>query len=128
MQDCFFCFFFFQAEDGIRDLTVTGVQTCALPISASFGAGGIARSCGWPDRPRARSGSGPFGPILSGVWQSEHAAALTMYRPRSIVRLAARSFSSAGARPGAASATAAKATGRQFFRRMRFIDFLLVVV
>src|SRR5205085_6311097 len=30
---CFFFFFFFQAEDGIRDLTVTGVQTCALPIS-----------------------------------------------------------------------------------------------
>src|SRR5437867_6422747 len=28
----FFFFFFFQAEDGIRDRTVTGVQTCALPI------------------------------------------------------------------------------------------------
>src|SRR2546427_5997156 len=28
-----FLSFFFQAEDGIRDLTVTGVQTCALPIS-----------------------------------------------------------------------------------------------
>src|SRR5206468_6334828 len=28
-------FFFFQAEDGIRDLIVTGVQTCALPISAA---------------------------------------------------------------------------------------------
>src|SRR2546430_2965780 len=28
-----YIFFFFQAEDGIRDLTVTGVQTCALPIS-----------------------------------------------------------------------------------------------
>src|SRR2546430_4303615 len=28
----FSSFFFFQAEDGIRDLTVTGVQTCALPI------------------------------------------------------------------------------------------------
>src|SRR2546429_8952671 len=28
---CFFCFFF-QAEDGIRDVAVTGVQTCALPI------------------------------------------------------------------------------------------------
>src|SRR5256885_7012543 len=28
------CFFFFQAEDGIRDYKVTGVQTCALPISA----------------------------------------------------------------------------------------------
>src|SRR5262249_15588235 len=26
------CFFFFQAEDGIRDWSVTGVQTCALPI------------------------------------------------------------------------------------------------
>src|SRR5256885_10108404 len=30
-----FVFFFFQAEDGIRDYKVTGVQTCALPISAS---------------------------------------------------------------------------------------------
>src|SRR5437868_12159105 len=29
----FVCFFFFQAEDGIRDRNVTGVQTCALPIS-----------------------------------------------------------------------------------------------
>src|SRR5206468_3161387 len=29
----FLFFFFFQAEDGIRDLIVTGVQTCALPIS-----------------------------------------------------------------------------------------------
>src|SRR2546430_3300770 len=29
-------FFFFQAEDGIRDLTVTGVQTCALPIWMTF--------------------------------------------------------------------------------------------
>src|SRR5688572_33501556 len=29
--------FFFQAEDGIRDLTVTGVQTCALPISIAAG-------------------------------------------------------------------------------------------
>src|SRR5699024_12206683 len=29
-------FFFFQAEDGIRDRNVTGVQTCALPISGCF--------------------------------------------------------------------------------------------
>src|SRR2546429_7054040 len=29
-------FFFFQAEDGIRDVAVTGVQTCALPISQIF--------------------------------------------------------------------------------------------
>ena len=36
--DCccvWFFFFFFQAEDGIRDYKVTGVQTCALPISGS---------------------------------------------------------------------------------------------
>src|SRR2546425_822529 len=33
MYCCFF--FFFQAEDGIRDKLVTGVQTCALPISRS---------------------------------------------------------------------------------------------
>src|SRR2546430_12720835 len=32
-DDVVVSFFFFQAEDGIRDLTVTGVQTCALPIS-----------------------------------------------------------------------------------------------
>src|SRR3989449_817238 len=31
----FWIFFFFQAEDGIRDVAVTGVQTCALPISPS---------------------------------------------------------------------------------------------
>src|SRR5256885_78126 len=33
VNDC--VIFFFQAEDGIRDYKVTGVQTCALPISAS---------------------------------------------------------------------------------------------
>src|SRR2546430_5929847 len=32
-DELWYAFFFFQAEDGIRDLTVTGVQTCALPIS-----------------------------------------------------------------------------------------------
>mgnify|MGYP000209089127 CR=1 FL=1 len=38
MFDFFFFFFlfFFQAEDGIRDDLVTGVQTCALPISAEY--------------------------------------------------------------------------------------------
>src|SRR2546427_8466616 len=33
---CYCFFFFFQAEDGIRDLTVTGVQTCALPIYSAL--------------------------------------------------------------------------------------------
>ena len=36
---CVCCFFFFQAEDGIRDLIVTGVQTCALPISLWYNMG-----------------------------------------------------------------------------------------
>src|SRR2546425_6554091 len=35
-------FFFFQAEDGIRDKLVTGVQTCALPISSSTAKGVVA--------------------------------------------------------------------------------------
>src|SRR6266513_5909774 len=34
-KTCIKFFFFFQAEDGIRDRNVTGVQTCALPISGS---------------------------------------------------------------------------------------------
>src|SRR6266496_3307820 len=47
------CFFFYQAEDGIRDLYVTGVQTCALPISGPS-------SAAWPWRPwpSAAGGSG----------------------------------------------------------------------
>src|SRR5687768_15853870 len=36
MSFLFFLFFFFQAEDGIRDVAVTGVQTCALPISSGY--------------------------------------------------------------------------------------------
>src|SRR5205807_5979753 len=42
----FFFFFFFQAEDGIRDYKVTGVQTCALPIS-SFRRSRSPRRCFW---------------------------------------------------------------------------------
>src|SRR2546427_12631976 len=52
-------FFFFQAEDGIRDLTVTGVQTCALPIwggtgSAGPGPGHAARRLSRRARPARR--------------------------------------------------------------------------
>src|SRR5438132_7675051 len=49
-------FFFFQAEDGIRDHCVTGVQTCALPISP------LARST----PPRASLSSNI--PMLSSTW------------------------------------------------------------
>src|SRR5688572_33433016 len=38
-----FTVFFFQAEDGIRDLTVTGVQTCALPILKRLTAAAAVR-------------------------------------------------------------------------------------
>src|SRR5438046_9432196 len=54
---CFvFFFFFFQAEDGIRDWSVTGVQTCALPICRSGrrarGRPGVRRSVAGPGVPR----------------------------------------------------------------------------
>src|SRR2546425_13301830 len=50
-------FFFFQAEDGIRDKLVTGVQTCALPISRG-GASFTLRAASLPSPSR----SFPFGP------------------------------------------------------------------
>src|SRR2546421_9527007 len=49
-------FFFFQAEDGIRDLIVTGVQTCALPICGAGGA--ILHDLGEHRRPREPSDVG----------------------------------------------------------------------
>src|SRR5256885_9697538 len=56
-----FIFFFFQAEDGIRDYKVTGVQTCALPIFKTvFVTGG--------DRDARDEGGGPvaLGRVLGG--------------------------------------------------------------
>src|SRR3989449_7453495 len=47
------CFFFFQAEDGIRDVAVTGVQTCALPISMRIAVDQLERTAGRPDGPSA---------------------------------------------------------------------------
>src|SRR5438552_7345750 len=57
----FFFFFFFQAEDGIRDDLVTGVQTCALPISSPLLCGHsrlIRRSLWWCNRVRRVSRAG----------------------------------------------------------------------
>src|SRR2546430_12569558 len=68
-------FFFFQAEDGIRDLTVTGVQTCALPICAGCGrwrgrrltcAGGRGRTT------RYRSGERRGGEEWRSRWAPYH--------------------------------------------------------
>src|SRR2546427_9866190 len=74
----FVFFFFFQAEDGIRDLTVTGVQTCALPISpSSFRCGAFPTKyrCIWCCPPssclsggfRHGGGSWPYGPSRRGL-------------------------------------------------------------
>src|SRR2546421_3626749 len=72
-------FFFFQAEDGIRDLIVTGVQTCALPICGGrlllppvilqrplHGAGQVDRRAGSALRGAvgAESGGGQAGGVL----------------------------------------------------------------
>src|SRR5436305_5145273 len=67
-------FFFFQAEDGIRDADVTGVQTCALPICSAIsprnggymaGKGSRAGAEGWS------SGASIRGVPLSGARRSE---------------------------------------------------------
>src|SRR2546430_5578225 len=69
-----FFFFFFQAEDGIRDLTVTGVQTCALPISRAreVPRPGLAYSMR-PCRPRTSTG-GPS----TRTERSVHTSPLTL--------------------------------------------------
>src|SRR3989449_8083610 len=50
---CLHLFFFFQAEDGIRDVAVTGVQTCALPISSAPQRGAARRTPPAPGPARA---------------------------------------------------------------------------
>src|SRR2546427_2220400 len=58
----FYFFFFFQAEDGIRDLTVTGVQTCALPIYDRRGRGHPA-----PRRPEEAAAASAHGSRVGAV-------------------------------------------------------------
>src|SRR2546430_7379839 len=59
--DVFFVFFF-QAEDGIRDLTVTGVQTCALPISVLGRVGNADAEMSRHAAARSVGSQGPTGP------------------------------------------------------------------
>src|SRR5436189_2180917 len=84
----FILFSFFQAEDGIRDTSVTGVQTCALPIcwlrpTAPDGLGanfarrlqrGATRDVRGPDRPRApaRSEERRVGKECRSRWSPYH--------------------------------------------------------
>src|SRR5256885_3798091 len=62
-------FFFFQAEDGIRDYKVTGVQTCALPISVINGVDLDEQDRRVTASPlaRARLGLGPDVAVLGSV-------------------------------------------------------------
>src|SRR2546430_4116714 len=79
----FFCFFF-QAEDGIRDLTVTGVQTCALPICSAPVVSELWETTGRPlpvagSTPQVRSCSIPTGkPVLRA--RSMRSPQLPLYR------------------------------------------------
>src|SRR5438105_6411203 len=97
--------FFFQAEDGIRDPLVTGVQTCALPISAPEILHPLSRS--WPPGGGAReSGSGTGTACVSparhysALWRAVYTAARSVTTPNSTVR------PRAGARVGTAPAAA----------------------
>src|SRR5260370_6310667 len=71
------CVFFFQAEDGIRDSSVTGVQTCALPI---LPAGGIDVLAGYVEYLKAQNpyhvvvSAGDLigaSPLVSGLYHDE---------------------------------------------------------
>src|SRR2546430_6367892 len=77
----FIFFFFFQAEDGIRDLTVTGVQTCALPISPHLSRGRSA------SRSAARLGRGSHrrGHTLPVVLGRDLAGAAAVHVDREIL-------------------------------------------
>src|SRR5258708_7623258 len=66
---------FFQAEEGIRDDLVTGVQTCALPIwpGTRHARTALTRQCaatGVPNAARARAAPGPPPPSAPGRWHS----------------------------------------------------------
>src|SRR5207237_2901907 len=63
---CAVFFFFFQAEDGIRDSSVTGVQTCALPISTSPHTGSRSPCSACPIRCGARWASPSASPARAG--------------------------------------------------------------
>src|SRR5438445_2316713 len=72
--------FFFQAEDGIRDIGVTGVQTCALPISGAQRAAGGGERRAAATTPAARRSPPPAArcapasrarPVTSAAWRSE---------------------------------------------------------
>src|SRR5205085_8856678 len=68
-----FFVFFFQAEDGIRDLTVTGVQTCALPISDGIERSDHGEGLSWASAGRSnRRASEQADAVLRRTYQHRH--------------------------------------------------------
>src|SRR5690606_40940964 len=65
-------FFFFQAEDGIRDFHVTGVQTCALPISPLPYISTLAIYCRPPVRAQAEYAALPLHASWRAGWPAEY--------------------------------------------------------
>src|SRR5260221_14727209 len=92
-------FFFFQAEDGIRDHCVTGVQTCALPISKHIyprlyilvpaGTCVLRRFCVWiPSIFRGPGGVAQLGERLNGIQEVRGSIPLTSTGPEQTAGIA----------------------------------------
>src|SRR5205823_11055900 len=96
-------FFFFQAEDGIRDKLVTGVQTCALPIS--FRTTTLKEQCICRTNSREKSRSSPGRPKGSA-----HPSRCT-WRPKG------RRWSSITARASPARRSEERRVGKEWRRR-----------
>src|SRR2546430_7802883 len=108
---CVCCFFFFfQAEDGIRDLTVTGVQTCALPICGDVRPGDVGAARAAASHRRAL----PLG-------AARHRRRVTRLHPFTLLALAAALVALAWLlpAPGGGLATVAAALGLAGSRGLR---------
>src|SRR5205807_7216698 len=78
--------FFFQAEDGIRDYKVTGVQTCALPISCA--CTGATPTTSRQPRPQTTFARvlGPIHMTIPRCFQSKNAGRYSILRAKNISR------------------------------------------
>src|SRR5712675_2002062 len=119
-------FFFFQAEDGIRDVAVTGVQTCALPIS-NVGKSTLFNAL---TRAGALASNYPFATIepnvgIVGVPDPRLAELAKLYDSARIVPAAVRFVDIAGLVRGAAQG---QGLGNQFLGHIRETDAICQVV
>src|SRR5437764_10200203 len=82
-------FFFFQAEDGIRDTSVTGVQTCALPISQRVERA-LAMLRDALVAVRARAGNAASADVLRGITTTQLHALIAVVEEGAFARAARR--------------------------------------